>query len=107
MGTREELVSYYYQKNVHTPLMEIMYQLTGKEVFQFYAQKWMKNLNNPFHNLSSISILGRHSHHQELKGQRVRHPAPLKFCLTLQAEPPGHRVVPAPPPIALRRVGRS
>lgn len=48
---REELVSYYYQKNVHTPLMEIMYQLTGKEVFQFYAQKWMRNLNNPFHNL--------------------------------------------------------
>jgi len=44
-----ELVSYYYQKNVHTPLMEIMFGLTGKDLFNFYAKKWKRNLNNPIH----------------------------------------------------------
>lgn len=48
---KKELVSYHYQKNIHIPQMEIMYQLTGKEVFEFYARKWTRNLNNPFHNL--------------------------------------------------------
>jgi hypothetical protein len=48
---KEQLVSYYYQKNVHIPLMEIMYQLTGRKIFERYAEKWTKNLNNPFHKL--------------------------------------------------------
>ncbi len=46
---KKQLVSYYYQKNVHIPLMQIMYRLTGKEIFNRYAIKWEKNLNNPFH----------------------------------------------------------
>ena len=45
---KKELVSYYYQKNVHIPLMEIMYGLTGKEIFKKYAEKWTKNLNSLF-----------------------------------------------------------
>lgn len=45
---KKELVSYYYQKNVHIPLMEIMYRLTGKEIFKKYAEKWTKNLNSAF-----------------------------------------------------------
>lgn len=48
---KRELVSYYYQKNVHIPLMEIMYQLTGKEIFKKYAEKWTKNLNSVFNRL--------------------------------------------------------
>lgn len=48
---KEQLVSYYYQKNVHIPLMQIMHQLTGKEIFERYAEKWTKNLNNPVHQL--------------------------------------------------------
>jgi hypothetical protein len=47
---KEQLVSYYYQKNVHIPLMKIMYLLTEKEIFNHYALKWQKNLNNKFHN---------------------------------------------------------
>jgi hypothetical protein len=46
---KEELVSYYYQKNVHTPLMQIMYGLTRKEIFNTYAIKWERNLKNRFH----------------------------------------------------------
>lgn len=48
---KEQLVSYYYQKNVHVPLMKIMYLLTEKEIFNSYAIKWQKNLNNKFHYL--------------------------------------------------------
>lgn len=48
---KRELVSYYYQKNVHIPLMEIMYQMTGKEIFKKYAEKWTKNLNSTFNKL--------------------------------------------------------
>jgi len=48
---KEQLVSYYYQKNVHIPIIKIMYELTGKEVFNKYAIKWEKNLNNPAHRI--------------------------------------------------------
>lgn len=48
---KKQLVSYYYQKNVHIPLMKIMYQLTNKEIFNFYAKKWKRNLDNPFHRM--------------------------------------------------------
>lgn len=46
---KEQLASYYYQKNVHVPLMQIMYQLTGDEMYNHYAVKWEKSLNNPIH----------------------------------------------------------
>ncbi len=46
---KQQLVSYYYQKNVHIPLMQIMYGLTGNNIFDKYAIKWQKNLNNPIH----------------------------------------------------------
>ncbi|HRO75147.1 MAG TPA: D-glucuronyl C5-epimerase family protein [Crocinitomicaceae bacterium] len=47
--SKKQLVSYYYQKNVHVPLMQIMYQLTEKDIFNKYAIKWEKSLNNSFH----------------------------------------------------------
>ncbi len=43
---KEELVSYYYQKNVHIPLMEIMYALTKDALFDKYGKKWKKNLDS-------------------------------------------------------------
>jgi len=46
---KKQLVSYYYQKNVHIPLMQIMYGLTSIELFDYYAKKWQRNLENPFH----------------------------------------------------------
>jgi heparosan-N-sulfate-glucuronate 5-epimerase len=46
---KQQLVSYYYQKNVHIPLMEILFGLTQIEIFDKYAKKWKRNLNNPFH----------------------------------------------------------
>jgi heparosan-N-sulfate-glucuronate 5-epimerase len=48
---KQELVSYYYQKNVHLPLMKIMFELTDNQLFEEYAVKWERNLNNPIHRL--------------------------------------------------------
>lgn len=44
----KELVRYYYQKNVHVPQMEVMYDLTGEEIFKTYYKKWKKTIT-PFH----------------------------------------------------------
>ncbi|PLW91933.1 MAG: hypothetical protein C0592_13355 [Marinilabiliales bacterium] len=46
---KKQLVTYYYQKNVHIPLMKIMFQLTDYELFNTFAVKWEKSLNNSFH----------------------------------------------------------
>jgi len=40
-----ELVRYYYQKNVHVPQVDVMYELTGEEIFAHYRDKWMKTVN--------------------------------------------------------------
>lgn len=48
---KEELVSVYYQKNVHIPLMEIMYLITNEDFYRTYAVKWEKNLRSSFHSL--------------------------------------------------------
>ena len=42
---KQELVKVYYQKNVHIPQMEALYQLTNLDVFKHYKNKWEKNLN--------------------------------------------------------------
>lgn len=44
----KELASRYYHKNIHIPLMDIMHQLTKKQIFLDYKLKWEKQLNNPF-----------------------------------------------------------
>lgn len=44
----KELVRYYYQKNVHVPQMEIMYDLTQEPIFMKYYKKWKKTVT-PFH----------------------------------------------------------
>lgn len=51
---KKELVSYYYQKNVHIPLMKILYSLTGKSIFGYYAKKWERNINNPLHRIVTM-----------------------------------------------------
>lgn len=43
---KKELVSYYYQKNVHIPLMAILFNLTKKDVFKTLEIKWSKQLNS-------------------------------------------------------------
>tara|TARA_B110001452_G_C15199107_1_gene416194 strand:- start:445 stop:1362 length:918 start_codon:yes stop_codon:yes gene_type:complete len=45
---KKELVSFYYQKNVHIPLLLILYELTKKNIFKEYADKWKRNLDSPF-----------------------------------------------------------
>jgi hypothetical protein len=41
---KQELVRYYYQKNVHVPQMEILFRLTGHEIFKHYKEKWEKQI---------------------------------------------------------------
>jgi heparosan-N-sulfate-glucuronate 5-epimerase len=41
---KRELVSVYYQRNVHVPQMEVLYALTGDPVFRIYADRWRRNL---------------------------------------------------------------
>ena len=43
---KKELVRYYYQKNVHVPQLKSLFILTENKVFNKYALKWEKNLNN-------------------------------------------------------------
>lgn len=40
----EELVRYYYQKNVHVLQLEVLYILTNEELFLKYSKKWKRNL---------------------------------------------------------------
>ena len=40
----KELVSKYYQKNVHIPLAKIFFQLTKNPIYSYYAKKWEKTL---------------------------------------------------------------
>ena len=39
-----ELVKYYYQKNVHVPQLEALYDLTREDIFNHYAVKWKKTV---------------------------------------------------------------
>ncbi len=41
---KKELVRYYYQKNVHVPQLEILYLLSGEEIFKKYKIKWERSL---------------------------------------------------------------
>ncbi len=41
---KKELVRFYYQKNVHVPQMEVLYLLTGEEIFNKYKTRWERNL---------------------------------------------------------------
>jgi hypothetical protein len=40
----QELVSVYYQRNVHVPQMDVLYALTGDAIFRTYADRWRGNL---------------------------------------------------------------
>jgi hypothetical protein len=42
---KKELVRYYYQKNVHVPQLDILYQLTNDTIFLKYKNKWERMVN--------------------------------------------------------------
>lgn len=41
---KKELVRYYYQKNVHLPQLQVLHVLTKEPIFQYFAQRWEKQL---------------------------------------------------------------
>ncbi|MFT6501836.1 MAG: hypothetical protein ACJASQ_001952 [Crocinitomicaceae bacterium] len=44
----KELATKYYHKNIHIPLMEVLHNLTGEEIFDAYKKRWEKQLNSNF-----------------------------------------------------------
>lgn len=42
-----ELTSVHYHSNIHLPQLEVMYGLTGEEVFLKYANRWRRFAENP------------------------------------------------------------
>ena len=45
---KKELATEYYHKNIHIPLMEVLHNLTGEEIFNTYNKRWKKQLNSKF-----------------------------------------------------------
>lgn len=54
---KKELVRYYYQKNVHVPQLDVLFQLTNEPVFLKYKKKWERTIN-PF-NFAFVQIMYR------------------------------------------------
>lgn len=48
---KKELATKYYHKNIHIPLMEILYGLTQEEIFLQYKKRWEKQLNSKINNI--------------------------------------------------------
>jgi hypothetical protein len=42
---KQELVSVYYQRNVHLPQLEVLHGLTGDPLFAHYAARWRRQLH--------------------------------------------------------------
>lgn len=41
---KKELVMVYYQRNVHVPELDALFQLTDEPIFKYYRDKWLKTL---------------------------------------------------------------
>lgn len=55
---KKELATRYYHKNIHIPLMEILYQIQPEEVFMKYKKRWEKQLNSKINHIL-VSIMYR------------------------------------------------
>lgn len=48
---KKELATRYYHKNIHIPLLEILYQIQPEEVFLKYKKRWEKQLNSKINHI--------------------------------------------------------
>jgi len=55
---KQELVSYYYQKNVHIPLVKILFLLTNEKKFDLLEKKWNQQLNSSY-KISLVKVMYR------------------------------------------------
>lgn len=51
------VVDYYYHKAVHIPQLKVLFQITGKEIFNEYAEKWEKYFGEPYFSLFKLKML--------------------------------------------------
>jgi heparosan-N-sulfate-glucuronate 5-epimerase len=52
-----ELASLYYHKNIHIPLMEILFEQTNHPIFDSYAKRWKRQLR--FRNILLVKLMYR------------------------------------------------
>ena len=45
---KKELATKYYHKNIHIPLLDILYHITQKPIFLHYKNRWEKQWNSSF-----------------------------------------------------------
>ena len=48
---KKELATKYYHKNIHIPLMDILFSITKDPVFEYYKKRWTKQLNSKISNI--------------------------------------------------------
>jgi hypothetical protein len=48
---------YKYHNGVHIPQLKILYQITGKEIFKEYYEKWESYNNEPYFSFAKIKML--------------------------------------------------
>lgn len=48
---KKELATKYYHKNIHIPLMEIMFTITKNPIFEHYKKRWTRQLNSKISNI--------------------------------------------------------
>lgn len=51
------VADYFYHKAVHIPQLKILYQITGKEIFDKYATKWENYFNEPYYTLYKLKMI--------------------------------------------------
>jgi hypothetical protein len=56
---KEELVSPYYQINIHAAQMQVLFELTDEEIFQYYSKKWTSNYHNRLYRQILVPIMYR------------------------------------------------
>lgn len=48
-GTRMKMMASYFYHSLHIVQLEVMYRMTGEQIFKEYAEKWKKYKNNWFY----------------------------------------------------------
>lgn len=66
-----ELCSEFYQLNVHVPQMEVMYRLTGLDVFAAYGERWRRFGETWWSRAMWWTALRVHARLRRLRSQRI------------------------------------
>jgi hypothetical protein len=51
------VTNYYYHKIVHLSQLNVLYQISGEQIFKDYYEKWKSYLNQPYYTIFKLKIL--------------------------------------------------